>query len=306
MARIVRVHRKGGEPKLEEIADPVPGHGEVLVDVLACGVNPADWKRMSGGLQHVVRETYPITLGSEFSGVVAATGAGVQCVAADDAVFGIHLKGAFATRIVTPAAALVRKPQSLSHHAASAVPVAALTAYQALHVHGAVQPGERVLVHGAAGGVGGFAVQLARMAGAEVAATASGVHRDYVLGLGATIFVDYERERFEQALREVDLVIDAVGGDVEQRSHRILQPRGRIVSLNPPAPHAPAPRRSDRAAFFRMKPDRQQLELIAGLLENNKLRVEVRCTLPLSGVRDALSQIGTGRGRGKIVLDTRA
>jgi NADPH:quinone reductase-like Zn-dependent oxidoreductase len=306
MARIVRVHHFGGAPHVEEIPDPVPGPGEVLVDVIACGVNPSDWKRVSGGLRHVVRELYPITLGSECSGVVAATGAGVRCIAPGDEVFGVHLRGAFATRIVAPAATLVLKPRSISHYAASAVPVAALTAYQALHVHAAVKPGDRVLVHGAAGGVGGFAIQLARIAGAQVSATASGTHRDYVLGLGASRFIDYERERFEQILREVDLVIDGVGGDVEQRSLPILHPRGRLLSLNPPAPDVPACTKNDRVTFFRMRPDRQQLTLIASLLGSNRLRVEVRRTLPLTGVRDALSEISSGRGRGKIVLDARA
>jgi NADPH:quinone reductase-like Zn-dependent oxidoreductase len=183
----VRVHYYGGEPMLEQTPEPTAGFGEVVVRVMACGVNPADWKRAAGDFAHFISERFPINLGSEFSGEIVAVGAGVAQLRVGDEVFGMtrHLSGAYSTSAVVAESDVCLLPASVSHHEASGVPVAALTAFQALHEQARIRAGQRVLVHGAAGGVGGFAVQLARLAGAEVLGTASAANLAYVLELGS-------------------------------------------------------------------------------------------------------------------------
>lgn len=307
MATTVRIHRYGAEPILEEMPDPTAGFGEVLVRVVGCGVNPADWRRAAGEFAHFIPESFPISLGAEFSGEVVAVGDGVEQRVVGDRVFGAMrgLSGAYSTSVVVAESDVCVLPAAISHHEACGVPVAALTAYQALHEHARIQPGQRVLVHAAAGGVGGFAVQLARLAGAEVLGTASTANLGYVLELGAQQCIDYARERFEDVVGAVDVVIDAVGGDTEFRSWSVLNPDGCLISLNPPPP---GPRESCRrhGVFFRTRPDRRQLQRIAELISTSHLRTHVGAVFPLAEVARAFELSRTRHGRGKIALDAAA
>lgn len=307
MAMTVRVHRYGAQPILEETPEPTVGFGEVRVRVIGCGVNPADWKRAAGDFAHFIPDRFPISLGAEFSGEIVTVGASVEQHAVGDRVFGMtsSMSGAYSTSLVVSASDVCALPEAVSHHEGCGVPVCALTAYQALHEQARIHARQRVLVHGAAGGVGGFAVQLARLAGAEVLGTASASNGGYVLELGASRCIDYERERFEDVVGNVDVVIDTVGGDVERRSWTVLKPDGCLVSLNPPPPGR-ADARERRGVFFRVRPDRGQLRLMAEMIASGQLRVHVGAVFPLAQAARAMELSRTRHLRGKIVLEARA
>ncbi|AKT38462.1 NADP-dependent oxidoreductase [Chondromyces crocatus] len=293
--------------RVEDAPDPVAGAGEVLLDVAAAGVNPIDWKIVEGYLKDLLGDRFPLTPGVEVCGTVAALGEGVEDLALGDTVFGlIGLTGGYATRIAVPARFLAPKPRSLSHLEAGASAAAALTAFQAVHELGKLTPGQRVLVHAAAGGVGSFAVQMARIAGAEVIGVTSAGNEAYVLGLGASRVIDYRTERFENLVAEVDLVLDLVGGDTLERSWDVLKPGGLLVSaISPPDP-ARAAAVGARGIHLVSRSDSAQLREIGGLFDSGKLRLTLAGVFPLDEVVQALEISKAGRVRGKLVLDTRS
>lgn len=199
---------------LAEVDDPVPGDNEVLIDVAAASVNPIDWKIVSGAMQAFIPLPLPFTPGVDAAGTIIAAGRNVTTLKPGDEVMGfIGIVGAFATRAVVEAARLARKPASVTFAEAAAIPAASLTAWQALQEHGVLQVGQSVLIHGAAGGVGSAAVQLAKLAGARVIGTGSAGNRDYVESLGADEFIDYRAEDFAKRVSRVDLVLDLIGGE---------------------------------------------------------------------------------------------
>ncbi len=304
--RAVFLNEIGGPEKLTygDVPEPRAGEGEVLVAVQATAITPTEfdwaptWKTATQGPR-----PFPIILSHEFSGVVAALGPQVTEFAAGDAVYGLNdwfCNGAQAEYCVAPAADLAPKPLSLDHPDAASVPISALTAWQGLFDRGGLRAGQRVLIHGAAGGVGVFAVQLAHRCGAHVIATASAHNLAFVQELGADEVIDYRATPFEDVAHDVDLVFDAVGGDTLARSWAVLKPGGRLVTIAASSEPATDPR--VRAAFFIVEPSRAQLREIARLLDGGELRPIVAAVFPLAEARQAYASAQRGGLRGKIVL----
>lgn len=303
--RAVVVEQWGGPESLveREIERPVPGLNEVLVRVHAAGVNPVDWKtRASGAL--IEWGAAPV-VGWDVSGTVEAVGPGVGVFRPGDEVFGMPLfprqAGAYAEYVVAPARHLAPKPASLSHVEAAALPLAALTAWQALVDTADVRPGERVLVHAAAGGVGHLAVQIAKARGAHVIGTASAAKHDLVRSLGADEVVDYRDVRFEDVVADVDVVLDGLGGETAERSLKVLRAGGRLVTL-PGPDDVPATPEGVHAQWMLVEPDHLGLREITALVESGRLKPVVDTVLPLSEAAKAHSVGEQGRTTGKIVL----
>ncbi|MGW7439338.1 NADP-dependent oxidoreductase [Streptomyces sp. NPDC054849] len=303
--RAIVVSQWGGPEVLTEteLDRPEPGMGEVLVRVHAAGVNPVDWKtRASGAL--IPWGPVP-QVGWDVSGTVAAVGPGVTLYRVGDEVYGMprfpQQAGAYAEYVTAPARHFARKPASLDHVQAAALPLAALTAWQALVDTAGVSAGQRVLVHAAAGGVGHLAVQIAKARGAYVIGTASAGKHELLRGLGADEVIDYRTTDFEDAVSDVDVVLDAIGGDHGQRSLKVLKPGGHLVTL--PGPDGiPADTRGVQAAWVLVEPDLKGLEEIATLVEQGLLKPLVDTVLPLEHAAKAHELGEQGRTTGKIVL----
>lgn len=294
-----------GTLKIVEVARPEPGPAEVLVRVHAAGVNPTDvWHRASGGLAGTL-----VRLGWDVSGVVEATGPGVTMFEPGDEVFGLPRHplpaGTYAEYVTSPARHLVRKPAALSHTEAAALPLAGLTAWQALVDVADVRAGQRVLIHAAAGGVGHLAVQIAKTLGAHVIGTARSAKHDFVRALGADEVIDYTRTDFASAVGDIDVVIDTIGGEYGARSLRTLREGGIVVSLASPAEAALADVAAPlgfRARFMVVESDQAGLAQIASLAEAGALRPVIDTALPLEFAARAHEIIEAGRATGKIVL----
>jgi len=298
-----RLHDRGGPEAFayEEAPQPRPGEGEVLVRVHAAAVTPTElvwvptWTTQTGEPRR-----FPIILGHEFSGEVAAVGDGVTDVAVGNPVYGLNDwfgDGALAEYCVARAAEVAPKPRSVDHLAAAVTPISALTAWQGLLERARLAAGDRVLVHGAAGGVGVFAVQLARWRGATVTGTASAHNAAFVHGLGADEVIDYRAVRFEDIVHGIDVVFDTVGGETLDRSWGVLKPGGRLVTIAASVEGSPDAR--TREAFFIVRPDRGQLNEITRLIDAAQLRPVVDCVFPLAQARQAFEHKPT---RGKVVL----
>lgn len=304
--KAVRVHEFGGLEAivLEEVERPAPGDGEVLVRVRAAGVGPWDaWVR-SG--RSKIAPPLPLTLGSDLSGVVEDVGPGVSRFRAGDEVFGVtnaQFTGANAEFAVAEAGMLASRPVRLSYVEAASVPVVASTAWQMVFDHGAVIEGMRVLVHGAAGNVGAYAVQLARRAGAEVVATAYARDADFVRSLGAARVIDPQAERFEDEVKDVAVVIDTLGGETLARSFAVLAPGGVLVSSAAPPDPEEAARRGVRAVFFLVDVTAAGLGRLTRLFDAGSLATNVGEVLALDAAREAHAMLeGKPHRRGKIVL----
>ncbi|MGW1768200.1 NADP-dependent oxidoreductase [Streptomyces sp. NPDC002073] len=297
--------------KVVEAVRPEPGFAEVLVRVRAAGVNPTDsWHRATGGIAGLSGDAVPpVRLGWDLSGVVEAVGPGVTIFRAGDEVFGMPRHpvpaGTYAEYVVSPARHLAHKPAALTHTEAAALPLAALTAWQALVDTAGVRPGQRVLIHAAAGGVGHLAVQIAKARGAYVIGTASAAKHGFLRGLGADELVDYTTADFAETVRDVDVVLDAVGGAYGPRSLRTLRAGGVHVALASPAEAylaAEAELLGLRAGFMAVEADGAGLREIAALVERGLLRAAVEAVLPLERVGEAHALMDTRRTSGKIVL----
>lgn len=302
--------------RVREVVRPEPLPTEVLVRVHAAGVNPVDWKTRGGtGMAGVLGEP-PFVLGWDVSGVVESVGFGVTTLQAGDEVYGMpwfpRAAGGYAEYVTAPARQFAGKPTSLSHEQAAAVPLAALTAWQALVDTADVRAGQRVLIHAAAGGVGHFAVQFARHLGAHVIATASGARHAWLREIGADEFIDYTTVRFEDAVEDVDVVIDLVGDHHDQtglRSLEVLRPGGLLVAI-PAGVSAElaqaAAARAVRVTAFLVEPDGPALARIAALIDAGAVVVEVEEVFPLGQAARAHARGENGRTRGKLVLTTTA
>lgn len=290
-----------------EVPCPAPGPGEILVQVHAAGVNPTDWKaRASGGLG--LWGQLPI-LGYDVSGVVAATGLGVRLFQPGDEVFGMprfpHQAGAYAQYVTAPARQFARKPVEIDHVQAAALPLAALTAWQALIDTAGLHAGDRVLIHAAAGGVGHLAVQIAKAQGAYVIGTARVAKHPFLRSLGADELIDYTAVDFTNAISEVDVVIDTIGGGYGPRSLRVLRRSGTLVSLSSPAENDLIATAADlrvRAGFMLVEPDHAAMNAIAALVAAGALRAHVDAVFPLDQAVKAHELGENGHTTGKIVL----
>jgi len=306
--KAVRLHGQGGPDHLvhEDAPQPHAGAGEVLVRVYATGVivNELKWD-----VTYQTKAGNPRALpipGRDFSGVVEAVGHGVTTLVPGSEIYAMLdycCDGAEAEYTIALPSELAPKPRTLDHVQAAAVPLSALTAWQALFEHAKLVAGQSVLIQGAAGGVGVFAVQLARLAGAQVIATASARNRDFLFELGASEVIDYTTTRFEEVVQSVDVVFDLVGGDILQRSWQVVKPAGVLVSVVSPRPAAEVAQGHDaRFAWFVVEPNLEQLIQIGTLIDAGHIRPIVETVLPLSEARQAYEQGAKGHTRGKIVL----
>ncbi|WP_409463938.1 NADP-dependent oxidoreductase [Amycolatopsis sp. GA6-003] len=279
----------GTEATLTDLPAPTPGPGQVVVDVVAAAVNPLDRKIASGAMHDFFPVTLPYVLGTDFSGRIATPGPGWQI---GDPVIGRldpGTGGAFAEQIVLDAGQLAPAPSRISLETAAGLPTAAATAWQALAEIANVHSGQTVLVHAAAGGVGSFAVQIARLLGARVVATASGSGVALAEKLGADEVLDYRKTEFDRRLRGIDVVLDTVGGEVGARSRRVVKPGGLVVTTPAPA---------EGAEFVFHTSDAARLAKVADL----GLEVLVDRTYPLADGAPALAYLGEGHARGKVLL----
>ncbi len=287
--------------------DPVAAPGEIVVDIHAASVNAADYKvRRGTGRYSDIR--FPHILGRDFSGVVSALGAGVADFAIGDAVFGVTdqgKEGAYAEKIAIKAAIVARKPARLSHVEATALGLVSLTALWALEDTARLRTGETILIQGGAGGVAGFAIQLAKHLGATVITTASARNHDYVRGLGADRVIDYQTEDFAATVRDCDVVFDTVGGDVQLRSYAVLKPGGRLVWIAPAPEGSKPPRRDVEILRPAVTRDRAHLERMLALLAEGAVRPPAITRFKLAEAAEA-HRVSEGRHlRGKLVFEVR-
>jgi NADPH:quinone reductase-like Zn-dependent oxidoreductase len=307
--KAIRMHTQGGPELLayEDAPKPSLQPGDALVRVIATSITKTEltWDetyRDCDGLPRI-----PTIPGHEFAGIVDAApeAAGVRVGEAVYALSSFCRNGSAAEFIAIRGADLAPKPHSLNFEQAAVVPLAGLTAWQALFDHAQIEKGQRVLIHGAAGGVGTYAVQLARWKGAEVIATAAAKDHNFLGELGASKVIDYTHERFEEKVKDVDVVLDSIGGEVQERSWSVLRRGGTLISIVSPVAADKATSLGLRGAFFIVEPNRTQLIELGQLIDNGILRVVVGAMLPLARAREAFEQ-GFGHMRGKIVLQVAA
>ncbi|MEU3067716.1 NADP-dependent oxidoreductase [Streptomyces sp. NPDC006906] len=295
----------GGPEVLQEVhlPRPVAGPSQIVVAVRAAGVNPTDWKHRGDAM---FLDRLPLVLGWDVSGVVESVGFGVTLFKPGDEVFGMlpypYGVGSHAEFAVGPARAFAHKPRDVDHVQAAALPLAALTARQALVDTADVRPGQRVLIHAAAGGVGHLAVQIAKSLGAYVIGTASAAKHDFVRGLGADEVVDYRTVDFGDAVSEVDMVLDPLAGATRTRSLDVLRRGGTLVSLLPGGEAEKAAAREIRVENLLVEADHAGMEAIADLVRAGELRAHVEAAFPLAEAAKAHALGETGRTTGKLVL----
>jgi NADPH:quinone reductase-like Zn-dependent oxidoreductase len=308
--KAIRIHNYGGPEVLhyEDAPRPQPQAGEVLVRVHAAGVNPIDWKVREGHMKDFWPHKFPLILGWDLSGVVEELGTGPAAAGRfkiGDEVYSLPdptRNGAYADYIVVREPELARKPNSLHHICAAAIPLAALTAWQSLFDTAQLQPGQRVLIHAGSGGVGHLAVQLAKWKGAYVFATASTKNQDLLRELGVDEPIDYTQQRFEDIARKIDIVLDTLGGETQERSWSVLKKGGVLVSLVQPPSEEKAKELGVRAAIIGVQPNGAQLAEIAKIIEAGKLAPVIDRILPLSEARRAHELSQSGHTHGKIAL----
>ena len=289
---------------IDDLPRPAPGAGQLLVRAKAAGVGP--WDALIREGRSGIHQPLPLTLGSELAGIVEAIGPEVSGFKHGEEVYGAtneQFTGAYSEYALPSAGMMAPKPATLDFIEAASTPVVAVTAWQMLFDYAHANAGQSVLIHGAAGNVGAYAVQLARQTGLHVIATAGPGDVEYVRSLGAERIVDYQTERFEESVTGVDVVLDTVGGDTQQRSFRVLKPGGILVSVVSPVPEAAQKRYGIRAVFFYVEVTTARLIKITELFHSGKLFAQVGTVLPLEEARTAHEMLaGAPHKRGKIVL----
>ncbi len=300
-------HEYGGPEvlKYENVPRPEPQHGQVLIQVRAAAVNPLDWKIREGWLASMIPLQLPAIAGTDVAGVVMATGQGVTDFRVGQDVYGFVGigSGAYAEYTTATIETIALQPRTLDYVQAASVPLVATTAWQALFEAGGLKEGQTVLVHGGAGGVGTFAVQLAKMKGAYVLATASSQNVEFVKGLGADEVIDYTTTRFETVAHHVDVVLDIIGGETEQRSWGVLKPGGILVSTLGPPSQEDAAKHRVRAALVQAQPTAGLLKEFASMLDSGQIKPHVGKVFPMEQARQAQELKQHGHTRGKIVLE---
>jgi NADPH:quinone reductase-like Zn-dependent oxidoreductase len=304
--KAIRIHRLGGPDvmSLDDVAAPEPGTGEVLIDIHAASINPADWKVREGFYKDAPWFKLPHCPGRDFSGVISALGAGVTDLAIGDEVFGVTdqgQEGAYAEKIAMKATIVAHKPKSLSHAESAAIALGALTAMVSLEDTAHVASGETVLIQGGAGGVGAMGVQLAKLAGATVIATARGSNIDYVKSLGADQVINYETEDFTKTCPPCDLVFDTVGGAVQPECCKVLKKGGRLAWISRGPKDFKAP---EHITVLRpdVRRDRAHLERIARLADEGALRPPAITQMSLAEAAAAQERRKARQVQGKVVL----
>jgi NADPH:quinone reductase-like Zn-dependent oxidoreductase len=304
--KAIRIHQYGGPEVLAqvEMQRPTPGPNEVLIKVHAASVNPFDWKARAGYVKEFFPLTFPVTLGSDASGTVEEVGPGVARFKRGDELYAsLGLGGGgYAEYAIAKEEIVAEKPGTLDYVQAAAVPTGGITAWQALFEVAQLRAGQKVLIHGAAGGVGNFAVQFAKAKGAYVIGTASSKNQAFLGELGVDKAVDYNKTQFEDMVCDVDVVLDTIGGDTQERSFKVLKKGGILVSIVRPPSQELATKYGVRALFYGAHPSSSDLTKIANLIDDGKVKPVVGTVLPLADARRAHELSETGHARGKIVL----
>ncbi len=304
--RAIRVHTYGDADQLtlEHIPRPEPHAGEVLVQVHAAGVNPMDWKIRRGYFKEVMPIHFPYIPGLELAGIVEEVGSGVTAFQKGQAVYGQSMKGTYAEYAVAPVESLALKPQSVSFEEAATIPVGATTAWQGLFEYGKLEAGQRVLIQGAAGGVGLFAVQFARWKGAHVIATTSGANVDFVHSLGAETVIDYTTTTLASVVQDVDLAFDVVGGSALEASLQAVKRGGTLVTIAGQPAAEKVEERGVHVTSFYTHVGHDLLQIFAQLIDEGQVKVAIEKVFPLSEASQAHELSQQGHGRGRIVLQS--
>jgi NADPH:quinone reductase-like Zn-dependent oxidoreductase len=291
--------------RVKEIDRPQPHDGEVLIKVHAASVNPVDYKIAAGKYPAVTQDQLPIVLGRDVSGTVVSCGRQVTGVQEGDEVYAMLDRGhgGFAEYVALNADLCVPKPAKLDHAAAAAVPLAGITAWQGLFDHGQLNAGQRVLIHGGAGGVGHFAIQFAKERGANVSTTGWAQDKDFLRMLGADQAVDYKSDRFEEVVHDVDLVFDLVAGDTQERSWIVLKDGGALISTLAKPSEMKAREHNARATNYMAQPNAAELNEIGQLITAGKVKPYIEATFPLEEAGEALLRLEGRHTQGKIVLE---
>jgi NADPH:quinone reductase-like Zn-dependent oxidoreductase len=299
---VIEINQNAPEPTLSS--------GKVLVSIKAAGVNPVDWKIREGAFQQMISLQFPSTLGIDFSGVIKQVGEGVSSsdLKQGDEVYGQAGvtnggSGAFAEMALAKTDSIANKPKRLSHIEAAALPLVGVSAWRALTENIGLSKGQRILIHGGAGGIGSIAIQLAKYLGAEIATTVSANDKQFVQELGADVVIDYKSQNFEDLLHDYDSVFDTVGGQTYKRSFKVLKKGGIIVSMLE-QPNSELMNQYDIKAIFQFtQADRERLTKLAQWVDQNNMRVNVDRTFSLAEAADALDYQKDVHPRGKVVLD---
>jgi NADPH:quinone reductase-like Zn-dependent oxidoreductase len=305
MMKASRIHDYGGPEVMhyEDAEKPAAAAGEVLVRVRGASVNPVDWKIRSGFVKAIFETKFPAILGGDLAGVVEAVGEDISDWKVGDEVFAhIGLAGANAQYVATKAAFCAPKPKSLNFEYAAAVPLTALTAWLGMVETAKVAKGQRVLIHAAAGGVGAFAVQFAKNAGAYVIGTASTENHAFLKSMGVDECIDYKTTEFEGAVKDIDVVFDLIGGKNQTRSYAVIKPGGMLVSATSPIDKEAAEAAKVNGVHIFVRPNGKTLAQIGALIDAGKIKVEVAKIFPLSQADQAFELSKTNRTRGKIAL----
>lgn len=305
--KAIRIHQYGSNDNLryEDVPLPEISTDDVLVKVYYAGVNPVDWKIREGYLQTLIPYDLPFTLGWDVSGVVEAVGENVSNFKVGDEVYSrpdITRNGTYAEYVAIKNTELAFKPNTIDHAHAAGLPLAGLTAYQALFDVAKLESGQSILIHAASGGVGSLAVQMAKIVGAHVIGTASVKNRNFLLEIGVDEFIDYQSENFETVISNVDVVFDTVGGDTQAKSLGIIKKGGMLVSIVEQPSAEKAAELNINAEFLFIDPNAEQLMQIAKWVDNGQLVNHIDKIFPLHEAAQALELSQTGRVRGKVIL----
>ena len=304
--KAIVIHEYGGPEvlKYEDVPRPEPQPDQILVRVVAAGVNPVDGLIRSGMFANEKR-AFPIILGGDIAGVVEKAGSKIKKFKAGDPVFAyvsLDNSGGYAQYALVTEREAAPKPKSLTYVEAAAVPIVAMTAWQALIDTAKLESGQTVLIHGGSGGVGSFAIQIAKARRAKVIATASTANQDLLKQLGADVTIDYTKQKFEDIAKDVDVVLDSIGKDTLVRSYGVVKKCGIIVSLVARPNQAELEKHGIRGAALSVESNSEELAEIGKLIDDKKIKVIVSQAFPLAEARKAQEQVATGHTRGKIVL----
>lgn len=299
----------GGPDVMKTVTDapkPVPKEGEVLVEVYAAGLNPFDWKVREGYLKESLPLKMPAILGGDLAGLVVELGPGVSGFLVGQEVYGMANAagghGSYAEFAPVKATQLAGKPLSINFAAAAALPLAGVSAYQALVGHMDLQVDQKILIHGGAGGIGSLAVQIAKSIGAYVAATAAGAEADFVKSLGADEVIDYQTQDFSKLLAGYDAVFDTIGGETNVKSYGVLKPGGSLVSMVQPPDEQLVVHSGVKYTLQSSRATQERLQKLTALVDGGKLRVQVDKIFPLTQAAEALEYLKSGHPRGKVVI----
>ena len=311
--KTAQINKYGGEEVLEinsKVSKPQAEEGKIVVEVHAAGINPIDWKIRQGYMAQMMPLQFPATMGGDFSGVVTEVGGGVLGLSVGDEVYGqagvlLGGSGSFAEYASAPAQNVAKKPKNISHEEAASLPLAGVSAIQALFENINLKKGQKILIHGSAGGIGSFAIQLAKYLGAYVYATASAKDIKYVKGLGADNVIDYKSQKFEDIAKDCDAVFDPIGGETYTRSFDVLKKGGVVVSMAEQPNKELMEKYGVQAVNQFTQPNRERLDKLVGLVEQGTVKVHIDKTFSLDEASEALSYMETGHPKGKVVLQVK-